>query len=95
MNCNSRLDAEQIHGRKFFLPRKKFKKLGENEYYLVDLVGSKVFNENKKLLGVVIDILAMPSQHLIVVKRENDEILMINYEINYDIDLIKHIFYTI
>lgn len=85
MNCDNRSEAEHIHGKDFFLPRTKFKKLGSNEYYLVDLVGSQVFDENKKNLGIIIDILAMPSQHLIVVKSDDGEILIPHVSVHVEL----------
>ena len=60
----------------FFQPRYEFDSIGENEHYLVDLIGSHVLDENQKSLGTVTDVLKMPSQNIIVVETEENEILI-------------------
>jgi len=75
-DCNSREDADRIQGSIFFLPRDKFDPIGENEHYLVDMIGFHVLDENLKSLGTVIDILKMPTQHIIVVETGKSEILI-------------------
>ena len=74
--CNKREEAENIQGLVFFLPRDKFIPLDENEHYLVDLIGCQVIDENRKSIGSVVDVLSMPSQNLIVVKTEGNEIFI-------------------
>ena len=73
---NSRTEAEKIQGETFFLPRSEFKPLDENEYYLVDLLGSQVIDKKQNFIGIVIDVLNMPAQNLIVVEKDGDEILI-------------------
>ena len=73
---NSRGEAEKIQGKTFFLPRSEFKPLDENEYYLVDLLGSQVIDKKQNFIGIVIDVLNMPAQNLIVVEKDGDEILI-------------------
>ena len=79
-DCNTMEDAEKIQGAVFFLPRDKFDSIGENEYYLVDMIGSHVFDENKKYLGTVSDVLKMPTQDIIVVETGKNEILIPNVD---------------
>ena len=74
--CNTLEEAEKIQGLGFFLPRDKFAPIEENEHYLVDLIGSHVFNENKKYLGTVLDVLKLPAQNIIVVETGGNEILI-------------------
>ena len=74
--CNSVVDAESIRGSVFFLPRDEFHSIGENEHYLVDMIGSRVLDENQKLLGTVKDVLAMPAQNIIVVETGENEMLI-------------------
>ena len=74
--CDKREDAESIQGLHIFLPRNAFEPLGEDEYYLVDLIGSHVIDENRESIGSVLDVLSMPGQNLIVVKAGEREILI-------------------
>ena len=74
--CNSWEDADRIQGVVFYLSRDKFDPIGENEHYLVDLIGSHVLDENQKSLGTITDVLKMPSQNIIVVDTEENEILI-------------------
>ena len=75
-DCNSREDAEKIQGRFFFLLRDDFAPLGQNENYLVDLIGSEVMDKKDFFIGIVIDVLNMPTQNLVVVDRDGDELLI-------------------
>ena len=74
--CNTLEDADRIQGLGFFLPRDEFDPIGGNEHYLVDIIGSHVWDENQKSLGTVIDILTMPTQNIIVVETGENEILI-------------------
>ena len=74
--CNTLEDAAKVQGLWFFLPRDEFDPIGENEHYLVDIIGSHVWDENQQSLGTVIDILTMPTQNIIVVETDENEILI-------------------
>ena len=74
--CNTLEDAAKVQGSCFFLQRDKFDSIGENEHYLVDMIGSQVLDENQKLLGSVTDVLTMPAQNIIVVETGENEILI-------------------
>ena len=74
--CNTLEDAAKVQGSGFFLPRDEFDSIGENEHYLVDMIGSQVMDENQKLLGSVTDVFTMPAQNIIVVETGKNEILI-------------------
>ena len=74
--CNTMEAADRIKGLVFFLPRNKFDPVGENEHYLVDMIGSLVLDENQKSLGTVTDILIMRAQNIIVVETGGNEFLI-------------------
>ena len=76
VGCNTLEDADRIQGAIFFLPRDEFDPIGENEHYLVDMIGSHVMDENQKSLGTVIDVLIMPVQNIIVVETGTYEMLI-------------------
>ena len=75
-DCETLEDAERIQGAVFFLSRDGFDPIWENEHYLVDMIGSRVLDENQKSLGTVKDILPMPAQNIIVVETGENEILI-------------------
>ena len=58
------------------MPRDEFEPIRKNEHYLVDMIGSRVLDENQKLLGTVTDVLTMPAQNIIVVETGAKEILI-------------------
>ena len=74
--CNTLDDAEKVQGSVFFLPRDEFDPVGKNEHYLVDMIGSRVLDENQKSIGTVKDVLIMSAQNIIVVETGENEILI-------------------
>ena len=74
--CNTLEDAEKVQGSVFFLPRDEFDPVGKNEHYLVDMIGSRVLDENQKSIGTVKDVLIMSAQNIIVVETGENEILI-------------------
>ena len=76
LDSNTWEDADSMQGLVFFLPRDEFNPIGENEHYLVDMIGSHVLDENQKYLGKVIDVLTLPPQNIIVVETGENEFLI-------------------
>ena len=72
---NKREEAEKLHGFVFSLPRSEFIPLKGKEFYLIDLIGCKVSDENKNSIGTVVDTLSLPAQNYIV-EAEGNEILI-------------------
>ena len=50
-------DVESIKGRKLFVTRKNAVKLQKNEYFIADLIGMRVIDEEKELEGLVDDVI--------------------------------------
>ena len=50
-------DVESIKGRKLFVTRRNAVKLQKDEYFIADLIGLKVFDEEKQLEGTLVDVL--------------------------------------
>ena len=50
-------DVEAIKGRKLFVTRKNAVKLQKNEYFIADLIGLKVIDEEKSIEGTVDDVI--------------------------------------
>ncbi len=50
-------DVESIKGRKLFVTRKNAVKLQKDEYFIADLIGMKVVDEDLQLEGELIDVM--------------------------------------
>ncbi len=50
-------DVESIKGRKLFVTRKNAVKLKKDEYFIADLIGLKVIDEEKQMEGTLTDVL--------------------------------------
>lgn len=50
-------DVEAIKGRKLFVTRKNAVKLQKDEYFIADLIGLKVIDEEKGIEGIVDDVI--------------------------------------
>ena len=50
-------EVESIKGRKIFVTRKNAVKLQKDEYFIADLIGVKVIDEEKQLEGTLTDVL--------------------------------------
>ena len=73
---NKREDADNLSGLIFSIPRSTFTPLKDKEFYLVDVIGSKVLDENWNPIGSVKDIMSLPAQNLVVVKTMEKEVLI-------------------
>ena len=76
INCNAREHANALQGLLFYLPRDDFNSITTNKHYLIDMVESKVVNENKVQIGIVKDVFSIRSQNIIVAKIGKDEVLI-------------------
>ena len=76
IDCNTREQANALQGLFFYLPRDVFDPILTDEHYLIDIIESKVINENQMQIGIVKDVFSIHSQNIIVVKIGKDEILI-------------------
>ncbi len=78
-------DIEYLKGSKIYCEREE---LDDGEYYLRDLIGLSLYDQNNKLLGEIIDIVDQgPYENLIVklVNEKTTNIPMVDeFEVNYD-----------
>jgi 16S rRNA processing protein RimM len=64
----NRTDAEALRGLWLFIPEKDAAELGEDQYWIHDLIGMDVFDEQGRTLGVVSDILATGANDVFLVE---------------------------
>ena len=76
VDCNSRDDVDSLQGLTIYLSREDFNTISLNEYYLVDMIQSKIIDENQLEIGIVEDMISISSQDIIVAKIGNNEVLI-------------------
>ena len=64
-------DAEKYKGCYLKIDRKDAKKLEKNTYFIADLIGLNVYDENEKQLGILEDIFPTGSNDVYVVRTED------------------------
>ena len=74
--CDRREDAHQLNGLNFSIPRSDFAPLDDESFYLIDLIGCSVLDENHHNIGSVVDTMSLPAQNLIVVETNEKEVLI-------------------
>jgi 16S rRNA processing protein RimM len=68
-------DAEKIKGKYIKIPREFAKELEEDEYFIADLIGCEVYQD--ELIGVVEDIFTAGASDVYVIKRKNKKDLLL------------------
>lgn len=69
-------DIEKYKGRDLFVTRENAIPLGEDEYYLADIIGAQVYTEDGTLFGVLKDVLETGANLVYVVEHEKREVLL-------------------
>lgn len=75
--------AAQFKGRRVYVSRARFPALPEGEYYWVDLVGCSVVNQEKKVLGTVVQVVDHGAHPILVVKGRVEEDMLIPFVAAY------------
>lgn len=68
-------DSTKLIGKNIYVDRSDAVKLDENEYFIVDLIGLKCFQDNK-LIGNVKDIMTTKANSILVVDYEKKDLLI-------------------
>lgn len=69
-------EAETYKNAVLFLPKSELGELPPNVYYIADLIGCEVFEEDRKI-GVLADIFSTGSNDIYDIKRENAKNLLV------------------
>jgi 16S rRNA processing protein RimM len=72
----SRHEAEQLKGKKLFLPLEKLPNLGSDQFYYHEIIGYQVLDPAGTLIGSVENVFDMPGDDLLSVKRSGKEVLI-------------------
>jgi 16S rRNA processing protein RimM len=73
---NSRDDAERVRGQLLFVESKNAVRLPKGRYFIHDIIGMTVCDEEGQRLGTVDDVLQYPANHVYVVRDHGREILI-------------------
>lgn len=60
--------AERFRGEYVYIPQDNLEDLSDSEYYIHDLIGMRVFDEQGTLLGEIIDIELLPANDVYTIK---------------------------
>jgi 16S rRNA processing protein RimM len=73
---NNKSDIEILLGKEIFISEKNLLKLPENQYYIHDLIGSRVLKNNDEV-GMIKDVISLPANDVYVVKdKSGNEVLI-------------------
>ena len=75
-NFDSDRDVEFLSGKNIYIYEDELIKLDKDQFYIHDLIGSKVFRNNEEV-GSVVDVLSLESNDVIVIKTLSEEELLI------------------
>ena len=70
-------DVECYKGAELYIPREQGEALGEDEYYIADIIGIPVYTEAGELIGTVRDVLETGANDVYAVSREGKKDLLL------------------
>jgi 16S rRNA processing protein RimM len=73
---DSRDEAEAIVGQVLFVDQKNAVKLPKGRYFIHDLIGMAVVDDEGNALGTLDDVLQYPANHIYVVRGNGREIMV-------------------
>ena len=84
-------DIEKYKGKSLLVPREDAVPLGDDEYYIADLIGLPVISDTGERLGVIRDVLQTGANDVYEVEREGKKplLLPVTRECVLDVDLLK------
>ena len=75
-DIDDRNAAELIRNSILSVSRNDFPELGIDEFYLIDLIGYSVLDQNGVNIGIISDIMENPANEIIVITNNNKEYLI-------------------
>ncbi len=70
-------DVQPYRGKSLYVTRANAVRLEKNEYFIADLIGMKVYEEEERFLGELTDVLQTGANDVYVVKMENGKDVLI------------------
>ena len=86
-------DVEQYKGWELYIDRQDGEELKEGEYYIADIIGITVRDEDGTVLGTVKDVLETGANDVYIVERDGDRDLLIPAikECILNVDIVENI----
>lgn len=69
-------DVEQFRGAELYVDREHAAPLGENEYYIADLLGMQVYTDEDEMLGTLKDVLETGANDVYIVDTPKGELMI-------------------
>jgi 16S rRNA processing protein RimM len=73
---DNRQQAEGLSGASLYIEKKDLKTLPEGEYYWYQLIGSRVYNDQGRFLGIMEGIFPTPAHDIWVIRDGKKELLL-------------------
>ena len=74
---NDRNEAIELRDYVLYVSRSSFPDIENDDIYFIDLIGCKIYDENKKFIGIAKDIAHFPgNNHVIIVEDESKEFMI-------------------
>jgi 16S rRNA processing protein RimM len=73
---NTRQQAEAICGYSLYIEEKDLQTLPEGEYYWCHLIGSRVYSDQGRFLGIMEEIFSTPAHDIWVIRNDQKELLL-------------------
>lgn len=70
-------DVEKYRGKDILITRENAVELGEDEYFIYDIIDSEVFTEDGTKLGVLSEVLTTAANDVYIVKTENKKEILL------------------
>lgn len=77
----------QFVGKDIYASNEDMPELEEDEYYLDDLIGLKVYNQNNQYLGTVVDFIDLPQGEVMEVLNEQKKKILIPFVDEFIIEI--------
>lgn len=65
--------AEKLRGKNVYVSREESRDLEEDEFFIADMIGIKVYTVNDEYVGTLDDVLQYSANDVYVIKGENDK----------------------
>jgi len=73
---DNRSAADALAHRGIYITEEKLIKLPEDTYYIHDIIGLSVFNEQSQHLGEIVDVMVLPANDVYVMRMGKREVLL-------------------
>lgn len=81
-NFSSKRESQSLEGREIFIQKKDVVQLTENNFFIHDLIGSKVLLNDAKI-GEITDVLKTPANDVIVLRGDDDKEILLPFVLDF------------